>query len=271
MSEGVNALPFDGYDERTHEGKLRHIVMRAGMNTGETLLSFVLNGRLAAKGIKALIALGAKGRPTTLTLNHNSRPGNVILGNHTEALLGSGRITERLGAWTLSFDTTSFFQINTAQAEQLFTHASTMVGDAENILELYSGVGSMTCFLAAHGPVTSVEEWRSAVQMAERNMEANGLSARTLCGRAEDVIEELRGGYGAVVMDPPRDGCDRTVLEAVARFGAPRVVYVSCNPATLARDCKILAGHGYRLTSIRSFDMFPQTAHVETVVLMSKK
>ena len=267
---GLKDLPFDGYDERTQEGKLRHIVMRAGLNTGQTLLSFVLNGRLAARGIKALAALGARAHPTTLTLNHNSRPGNVILGPHTEALSGDGRIAEKLGPWTLAFDTTSFFQVNTGQAERLFRYAVRQAEDAKELLELYSGVGSMTCYLTERGAVTSVEEWRSAVQMAERNLKANGLNVRTLCGRAEDVVEELHGGYGAVVMDPPRDGCARPVLEAVARFGAPRVVYVSCNPATLARDCKILAGHGYRLQTIRAFDMFPQTAHVETVVSMAR-
>ena len=265
---GLASSPLDGYDERTHTGKLRHIVMRAGLNTGETLLSFVLNGRLSARGIKTLVALGAKGRPTTLTLNHNSRPGNVILGSRTEALFGSGRISERLASWTLSFDTTSFFQVNTAQAEQLFAHASAQVDGDGRILELYSGVGSLTCFLARRGQVTSVEEWRSAVQMAERNMGANGLDVRTLCGRAEDVIEELHAPCGTVVMDPPRDGCARGVLEAIHRLSVPKVVYVSCNPATLARDCKILAGYGYRLASLRAFDMFPQTAHVETVAVL---
>ena len=267
---GLSDLPFDGYDERDHTGKLRHIVMRAGMNTGQTLLSFVLNGKLSAKGLKALVALGAKGKPTTLTLNHNSRPGNVILGARTEALLGNGRISERLRDWTLSFDTTSFFQVNTAQAEQLFDYASSQVEPGGGILELYSGVGSLTCFLARRGTVTSVEEWRSAVMNAERNLSANGVEAQALCGRAEDVVEELHGTYNTMVMDPPRDGCARGVLEAIARFNVPRVVYVSCNPATLARDCKILAGHGYRLESIRAFDMFPQTAHVETVAALRR-
>ncbi|MBQ9564987.1 MAG: 23S rRNA (uracil(1939)-C(5))-methyltransferase RlmD [Synergistaceae bacterium] len=267
---GLSDLPFDGYDERTHEGKLRHIVMRAGMNTGQTLLSFVLNGRLSAKGLKALIALGSKGKPTTLTLNHNSRPGNVILGPRTEALIGDGRISERLGEWMLGFDTTSFFQVNTAQAERLFDYASTQVEESGKILELYSGVGSMTCFLSRRGTVTSVEGWRSAVQMAERNLKANGIETQALCGRAEEVIEDLHEDYDTVVMDPPRDGCARVVLEAVSRFKIPRVVYVSCNPATLARDCKILVGRGYRLTSVRAFDMFPQTAHVETVAVLSR-
>ena len=270
--KGLPSLPFGGYDETTHEGKLRHLVMRSGFHTGQTLLSFVLNGRLAAKGIKALVAVGASGRPSTLTLNHNSRPGNVILGTHTEPLIGSGRIAERLDEWTLEFDTTSFFQVNTGQAEQLFRYAAEQVRGTD-VLELYSGVGSLTCFLASRAcgaRVTAVEEWRSAVTMAERNMRANGLEARLLCAPAEEAVGDLRGSYGTVVLDPPRDGCDRAVLEAIHAFRASRVVYVSCNPATLARDARILAGHGYRLTSIRSFDMFPQTVHVETVAVMER-
>ncbi len=270
LLDGLADLPFGGYDERTHEGKLRHLVMRAGLRTQETLLSFVINGKLSAKGVSALVALGAKGHPTTLTLNHNSRPGNVILGSYTEPLLGDGLIREKLGDWTLSFGTTSFFQVNTAQAEQLFSYASAQAGEGGRVLELYSGVGSLTCWLAAHNEVTSVEDWRYSVEMAENNLRLNGLAARTLCGKAEDVIEELHGAYDTVVMDPPRDGCDHRVLAALHRSNTPRIVYVSCNPATLARDCKILAGYGYRLISIRSFDMFPQTAHVETVVVMER-
>ena len=106
--------------------------------------------------------------------------------------------------------------------------------------------------------------------MATRNLEANNFgNVRALCGKSEDVIAELDGKYDAVVLDPPRDGCERAVIEAVSDFGVKKVVYVSCNPATLARDCKILAGKGYRLESVRAFDMFPQTAHVETVCLLT--
>ena len=130
----------------------------------------------------------------------------------------------------------------------------------------------MTCFLAGNAEnVASVEEYKPAVKMAVKNLEANNFgNVRTFCGRSEDVIADMRDSYDAVVLDPPRDGCDRAVIEAVNNFGVKRVVYVSCNPATLARDCKILAGHGYELESVRAFDMFPQTAHVETVAVMVK-
>ncbi len=267
-------LPFDGYDEKYGTGKLRHMIMRTGMNTGEALLSFVVNGKLSAKSVKALAMLGNSAQPDTITLNHNSKPGNVILGTYTDNLKGSGMISELLGKYRLAFDTTSFFQINTGQAEKLFTYASSQVRSARNVLELYSGTGSLTCYLAENAKgVTSIEEWRGAVKMAIRNLEANGFgNVEALCGRSEEVINDLQdsGKYDAVVLDPPRDGCARPVLEAVNRFGVRRVVYVSCNPATLARDCRLLASWGYRLESVKGFDMFPQTAHVESVAVLKK-
>ena len=273
--DGLDAgrFPFDGYDERNGTGKLRHIIARTGIHTGESLLSFVVNGKLSAKSVKALVSLGSSARPDTLTLNHNSKPGNVILGMYTENLTGSGLISETLGEYRLMFDTASFFQVNTGQAEKLFAYASSQVRTAGSILELYSGTGSLTCYLAGSAKrVTSIEEWRGAVKMAVRNLEANGFdNVETLCGRSEDVIADMESRkYDAVVLDPPRDGCARGVVDAVNRFGVRRVVYVSCNPATLARDCKILAGYGYELESLRAFDMFPQTAHVESVAVLRK-
>ena len=274
-----NRYPFDGYDERTNKGKLRHIVARTGINTGENLLSFVINGKLSAKNVKALISLGNSALSVvadssdTLTLNHNSKPGNVILGTYTENLLGSGLIHEQLGKYKLAFDTTSFFQVNTGQAEKLFTYASGLAKEAKNVLELYSGTGSLTCYLAANSEhVTSIEEWKSAVRMAAKNLKANGFdNVETLCGKSEELIADRNEKFDAVVLDPPRDGCERSVLEAVNNFGVPQVIYVSCNPATLARDCKILSGHGYKLESVKAFDMFPQTAHVESVCLLTKE
>ena len=268
---GNNKYNFDGYTEEKNSGKLRHIIARTGINTNESLLSFVINGKLSAKNIKSLINLGNSARPDTLTINHNSKSGNVILGTYTENLIGSGLIHEKLGKYELTFDTTSFFQVNTGQAEKLFSYVQKLAGNSKNILELYSGTGSLTCYLAENAnSVTSIEEWKSAVKMAARNLKANNFdNVETLCGRSEEIIEDLdRHDYDCVVMDPPRDGCERNVLEAINNFGVKKIVYVSCNPATLARDCRILSQHGYRLESIKSFDMFPQTAHVETVAVL---
>ena len=132
----------------------------------------------------------------------------------------------------------------------------------------------MTCYLADKSEhVTSIEEWRSAVKMAERNLKLNNLSDRvnTLCGKSEELIQDLElRNYDAVVLDPPRDGCNRAVLNAIKDMQINKIVYVSCNPATLARDCKILAGFNYKLKSLKAFDMFPQTAHVESVALLTR-
>ena len=218
-------LPFDGYDEQTNKGKLRHIIARTGINTGESLLSFVINGKLSAKSVKALAALGNSARSDTVTLNHNSKPGNVILGTYTENLIGSGLISERLGKYKYVFDTTSFFQINTKQAEKLFSFVSKIAEGNKNILELYSGTGSLTCYLAEKAEhVTSIEEWRSAVKMAVKNLGANGCdNVEALCGSSEDVIMDLQEKYDAVVLDPPRDGCEKSVLEAVNKFGVKKI------------------------------------------------
>ena len=271
---GLNDLNLDGYNEDDNTGKLRHIIMRTGINTQQNLLSFVINGKLSAKSIKSLIALGSKTKPDTITINHNSHTGNTILGARTESILNNGIISEKLDKYTFNFDTASFFQVNTLQAENLFKYASSLAGGAKSILELYSGVGSLTCYLADKSEhVTSIEEWRSAVKMAERNLKLNNLGDRvnTLCGKSEELIQDLElRNYDAVVLDPPRDGCNRAVLNAIKDMQINKIVYVSCNPATLARDCKILAGFNYKLKSLKAFDMFPQTAHVESVVFMSK-
>ena len=206
----------------------------------------------------------------TLTLNHNSRPGNVILGDRTEPLKGDGLIGERLDDWTIRYDTSSFFQVNTDQAGRLYRYVRELA-QGENVLELYSGVGSLTCYLARGNWVTAVEEWGGAVDLMERNMRDNGVAnVRSLKGRAEEVMTDLPGGYDLIVLDPPRSGCEGAVLNKILEFGPKRVLYVSCNPATLARDAKILREGGYRLEALRAFDMFPQTVHVETVAFMER-
>ena len=261
---------FEGYNEKDHKGKLRHIILRTGINTGENLLSFVINGRVSQKNIKTLIQAGSFSEPDTITINYNSKPGNIILGEHSEPIFGSGIISERLDEFNLAVDTSSFFQVNTRQAEKLFTHVKNLVSGEKNILELYSGVGSLTCYLAKNSSVTSIEEWRSAVSMARKNLKRNNLNVNALCGKSEDLICDLSGEFGTVVLDPPRDGCERIVLDEINRRAVKKIIYVSCNPSTLARDCKILSSHGYKLRDIKSFDMFPQTVHVETVAVLSK-
>ncbi|GHS97663.1 23S rRNA (uracil-5-)-methyltransferase RumA [Synergistales bacterium] len=268
----------------TKASGLRHLVLRSGMNTGQTLMSFVVAGRLDAQKMKNITSLGYLLRKelTTLTLNHNSRPGNTIHGDRTEILCGDGMIEERLDAFTLTYDTTSFFQINTKQAVQLYRYVANIVREsgAGNILELYSGVGSLTCFLhgknSARQPrLVSVEDWTPAVVLMEDNLERNGITDVDVePGKAENVISTIEierdAAYDMIVLDPPRAGCERAVLDGILKLSPKRVVYVSCNPSTLARDAKVLRVGGYAIKSVKAFDMFPQTLHVETVVLLEK-
>ncbi|MDR1730921.1 MAG: 23S rRNA (uracil(1939)-C(5))-methyltransferase RlmD [Synergistaceae bacterium] len=268
-------LGMDAWSDREMKGTLRHIVLRAGLHTGETLFSLVVGSRLDTAKMKKIASLsGILKNVTTLTLNHNLRPGNVILGERTEVLRGDGLISERLDGWTLRYDTESFFQVNTDQSIRLYRHVQGLA--AGKTLELYSGVGSMTCYLSEVGFVTAVEEWRGAVGLMKKNLEDNGIgNVRALCGRAEDVMTDLTGEYDSVVLDPPRSGCERRVLDKTGEFAPERIVYVSCNPSTLARDLKILTDGEkktkYTVKSIRAFDMFPQTVHVETVVLLERR
>jgi 23S rRNA (uracil1939-C5)-methyltransferase len=282
LQKELPALGLDVYDEREHKGALRHLILRAGLRTGQTLVSLVVNGRLNARNMKSVSGLCRSLKDlTTLTLNHNSRPGNVILGNRTETIKGGGLIEERLDDWTLAYDTSSFFQVNTGQAVRLYRHvrdlalgerASGELALGERILELYSGVGSLTAYLStlpSLRSVTAVEEWSAAAALMKSNLERNGIAnVRVLEGKAEEA--DVGTEYDLVVLDPPRAGCGRAVLDKIVEIGPARVVYVSCNPATLARDAKILRQGGYRLTSVRAFDMFPQTVHVETVVSMDR-
>jgi 23S rRNA (uracil1939-C5)-methyltransferase len=258
------------YDERSHAGALRHLVLRAGADSA--LASLVVGERLNAKGMKDVArlagVLGGLGL-TTFTLNHNASAGNVILGRRTEAVTGSGVFEERYpDGFTLACDTASFLQVNTEQAARLYAFVAREVGG--RVLELYSGVGALTCYLArSASEVVSVEEWEAAVGMAEANMRRNGVGNVTcLKGRAEQA--ELSPSFDAVVLDPPRAGCERSLLDNILTAAPRRVVYVSCNPATLARDAKILS-EGYELKSVRAFDMFPQTMHVETVAVLDRK
>jgi 23S rRNA (uracil1939-C5)-methyltransferase len=143
---------------------------------------------------------------------------------------------------------------------------------ARDVLELYSGVGSLTGMIAAGGRrVVAVEEWPSAVEGLRENLQVNGIHGVTpLLGAAEDVLGDLGGDFQAVVLDPPRGGCHPEVIRAMVDAAVPHVIYVSCNPATLARDLMLLSQGGYVLRRVRPFDMFPQTCHVECVVLMSR-
>lgn len=258
-------------------GLIRHIVMRETYCSGEKLCAVITRRRPSQKETETLRA-AARAVPglAGMVCNINAGEGNFIWGEKTFTICGKNTITEKLGKYSFTFEASSFFQVNSRQALALYRHVSALASGKSpgNILELYSGVGSLTAFLAAGArSVTAVESWLPAAKYIKQNAARNGMDNIThYTAQAEDIAEELASRrFDTVVLDPPRTGCGEKVTEAILKIAPERVVYVSCNPATLARDAKRLAEGGYKLIEAAPFDMFPQTGHVETVALLALK
>ncbi|MDD3673660.1 MAG: 23S rRNA (uracil(1939)-C(5))-methyltransferase RlmD [Synergistaceae bacterium] len=257
---------------------IRHLVFRTAKFTDHSLCG-VVAGRSAnreeARKLKN-IAAGLSDHLKGMVFNKNLSKGNFIWGDEFSSIHGDTVMQEMLGKYRFNFEISSFFQINSEQALALYEYAAKMAAgeSPENILELYSGAGTLTAFLSeAAKHVTAVEEWPQASKYLKINAELNGLNNITgHSGSAEDVSEALSGEkFNTIVLDPPRTGCDPRVIAAIIKISPQKIVYVSCGPATLARDIKSLMSNGYAIRNIQPFDMFPQTGHVETVVLMSRK
>lgn len=256
---------------------IREIVVRRACFTGETLLAVICRRAPSSAELKLLRgALREIEGLSGAVCNINGSPGNFIWGEKSVPLFGKETMRERLGKFVFTFEASSFFQVNSEQAAKLYEYAASLAleDSPREILELYAGVGGMTAFLAAGGAkITAVESWEPAAKYIARNAEANGIKKITpLAARVEEAASELsKKNYGTVVLDPPRAGCDEKVVAALLKIAAERIVYVSCNPATLARDIKRLAEGGYELVHAKPFDMFPQTGHVETIVLLQRE
>ena len=282
LSQLLNLLRAEGFRGIREGAKpapnelLRHVVMRRGTFSGETLCAVITNRMPTPAELTSLKKI-AKKIPTLggLVCNINTAPGNFIWGHKTIEVSGSSIMTEKLGKYTFTFEASSFFQVNSAQALKLYEYASSLAlaYKPERILELYSGVGSLTAFLASQGAeVTAVESWLPAAKYIKTNSEQNGIKTiKHFAAEAEEIAEKLSDQhYDVIVVDPPRTGCDEKVINAIAKMAPAKIIYVSCNPATLARDTARLSALGYQLKSAKPFDMFPETGHVETVVLMSR-
>lgn len=266
------------YDERTHKGVLRHVLVRVGRHTGEAMAVLVTNGPAFPKG-KRIAAELLERVPALVSVVQNINPErtNVVLGRENRVLAGRDHIIDKIGDLSFAISPVSFFQVNPVQTEVLYGKAleyADLTG-GETVLDIYCGIGTISLFLARQArEVIGIEVVPPAVENARENAERNGIrNVRFICGDAAQEMPALaREGVRAdvIVVDPPRKGCDRSVLEAMAAVGPKRIVYVSCNPASLARDLAILAELGYRTVEAQPVDMFPHTAHVETVVLMSR-
>lgn len=282
LSETLSHLGLTSYDEKSGKGMLRHVILRFGIFTGNVLLSLVVAAAPSQSEKKKLVK---KLIPTlsekfsglrSVTLNLNASSGNVIVGEKTVILHGDGLVAENLPPFRFMYDSTAFFQVNTHQTLRLYAVVVEMAVSSgqDSILELYSGIGSLTAFLARSSfTVTAVEEWGPSIDRMNENIAANGLSGkvRIIRGSVEKHIHCLPGTFDAVVLDPPRTGCGEEVSKGILALAPQKIVYVSCNPATLARDAAWFFEGGYVPEKIVCFDMFPQTVHVETVALFTPK
>ncbi len=269
-----------GYDEKRHTGDLRHVVLRAGIRTDHVACILVVRTPLTPQQERWLLAkvlpvVRAAAKRHTLAVHVHEAPGNTIWGGATEIVGGERFLSERLASFSYSYDVTSFFQVNPPQAERMFAQVADIVEACHptRILELYAGVGSMTNFLGLLGTeVTAVESWVASVESSRHNTGRAGLRhVRTVCADVGTFLSELTERPDVVVMDPPRTGCEEGVLHRLGALAPETLVYVSCNPATLARDVGILGQEGYTLCRAIPFDLFPQTAHVETVAVLRRQ
>lgn len=276
-AEILGSLRVPLYDWREHRGYLRHLVLRRGAATGEIMVVLV-TGRepWPAEADFARRLAGDAPRVVSVVRNINTRGSREVLGAENRVLAGKPVITERLRGIGFRIGPASFFQVNpeqTARLCELVTRYAGLTG-RETVVDAYSGLGTFALTLAAHArEVIGLESLGPAVADARENARHNGLTnVRFEQGAVEEllpVLAEEGDKVDVVVLDPPRRGCDPAVLEALGRLRPTRVVYVSCDPATLARDLGRLQGLGFQAVEVQPVDMFPQTAHVETVVYLT--
>ncbi len=274
----VNYYRISTYDEQTGKGLLRHIYVRRGAVSGQVLVCLVVNGRSLPHTEDLISRLQAVPGFTSLVLAVNTRSGNAILGDEFITLCGPGYIEDTLCGLEFRLSPRSFYQVNHHQAQRLYEAAisQAQITKDDLVLDLYCGVGTITLAMAkAAGRVIGVEVVEQAVRDARDNALRNGIeNAEFFCGDAGKAALELeRQGIrpDVVVVDPPRKGLNADTVEALRRMAPRRIVYVSCDPATLARDVALLKQHGYRVKSTQAADLFPRCAHIETVALLSRQ
>ena len=274
----VNQFRISVYDEVAHKGLLRHIYVRRGVVSGQVLVCLVCNGSRLPKVEELLKRLEKIPGFTTLVLSVNTKKGNAVLGEEFITLHGPGYIEDTLCGLTFRLSPRSFYQVNHHQAQRLYEAAISQAEITKDdlVLDLYCGVGTITLAMAkSAGKVIGVEVIPQAVEDAKDNAKRNGIeNAEFFCGDAGAAALELeKQGIipDVVVVDPPRKGLNADTIEALHRMRPRRIVYVSCDPATLARDVALLKERGYELKNAMAADLFPRCAHVESVACLSRK
>ena len=270
---------IEPYNEATGKGLVRHVLIRYGYFTKEVMVCLILNGNKIPKEEQLVKSLCEIPGMTSITINVNKKHSNVILGEEIRLLWGQEYITDRIGDISYQISPLSFYQVNPMQTQKLYAKAleyADLHGE-ETVWDLYCGIGTISLFLAQKAKfVRGVEIVPAAIENAKENAKLNGLeNTEFFVGKAEEVLprEYKKNGVYAdvIVVDPPRKGCDETLLETMIEMNPERIVYVSCDSATLARDLKYLCERGYELRKVCPVDQFGMTVHVETVVLLSHK
>ena len=272
----MNANRISAYDETAHQGLVRHIFVRRGWISGELLVNLTINGKNLPKANALVDALKKINGFRTLVLSVNTKPGNSVLGDQEIVVYGPGYIEDTLCGLTFRLSARSFYQVNHPQAQRLYEAAIAQAGITKEdlVLDLYCGVGTITLIMAKQAKkVIGVEVVEAAVRDARENARRNGIeNAEFFCGDAGKAALELENQGirpDVVVVDPPRKGLNSDTIEALHRMNPRKIVYVSCDPATLARDVALLNERGYRLISAQAADLFPRCAHVETIVCLT--
>ena len=270
---------IEPYNEATGKGLVRHVLIRYGYFTKEVMVCLILNGNKLPKEEQLVKSLCEIPGMTSITINVNKKRSNVILGEEIRLLWGQEYITDRIGDISYQISPLSFYQVNPMQTQKLYAKALEYADlhGQETVWDLYCGIGTISLFLAQKAKfVRGVEIVPAAIENAKENAKLNGLeNTEFFVGKAEEVLprEYKKNGVYAdvIVVDPPRKGCDETLLETMIEMNPERIVYVSCDSATLARDLKYLCERGYELRKVCPVDQFGMTVHVETVVLLSHK
>ncbi len=282
----MKAHGIPAYDEKKHTGLVRHVLIRYGFRTKEIMVCLVINGTMLPHSEELAKKLAEIQGMTSISFCVNQEKTNVILGSEVKVIWGKGHITDYIGDVKYQISPLSFYQVNPAQTEKLYGIVLENAGltGQETVWDLYCGIGTISLFLARKAKhVYGVEIVPQAIQDAKENARLNGIcNADFFVGKAEEVLPEYYGEYvknhpgetahaDVMVVDPPRKGCEESLLRVMAQMRPERIVYVSCDCATLARDVKVLRGLGYEIRRVTAVDMFPMTGHIETVVMLSHK
>ncbi len=278
----MNEYKIKAYNEIKNTGLVRNVLIRIGQRTGEIMVCIIINGNKLPNSEKLVKKLCEIEAIKDISISINKTKGNTIMGDKVISLYGPGYIEDFIGNVKFRISAKSFYQVNPMQTYKLYSKAleyANLTGN-ELVWDLYCGIGTISLFLAKKAKkVIGVEIVDAAVENAKENAKINNIeNAEFLVGAAEDVVSEYYSSNSddamktpdVIVVDPPRKGCDEKLIETMLKMNANRIVYVSCDSATLARDLKILCENGYNIREVTPCDMFPNTTHVESVCLLSK-